>query len=160
MSLELDVAFARATELIQDKDKFVRAVLSGRRRNMQTAYERIDIRPVQLKDGVKLQLVLSEAKQDTTKNIDPDSSAILELLNSGYANVLVEFTTGSYSLRITKKGEALIHEGKGTFERTLAHDRSKERLLDSSDPFLIEVGISDHKGVIKPSMQDKYRQVE
>ena len=44
MSLELDVAFARATELIQDKDKFVRAVLSGRRRNMQTAYERIDIR--------------------------------------------------------------------------------------------------------------------
>ncbi|KGA19764.1 hypothetical protein GM50_4615 [freshwater metagenome] len=160
MSLELDVAFARATELIQDKDKFVRAVLSGRRRNMQTAYERIDIRPVQLKDGLKLQLVLSEAKQDTTKNIDVDSGAILELLNSGYANVLVEFTTGSYSLRITKKGEPLIHEGKGTFERTLAHDRSKERLLDSSDPFLIEVGISDHKGVIKPSMQDKYRQVE
>ncbi len=160
MSLELDVAFARATELIQDKDKFVRAVLSGRRRNMQTAYERIDIRPVQLKDGLKLQLVLSEAKQDTTKNIDPSSSAILELLNSGYANVLVEFTTGSYSLRITKKGEALIHEGKGSFERTLAHDRSKERLLDASDPFLIEVGISDHKGVVKPSMQDKYRQVE
>ena len=160
MSLELDVAFARATELIQDKENFVRAVLSGRRRNMQTAYERIDIRPVQLKDGLKLQLVLSEAKQDTTKNIDIDSSAILELLNSGYANVLVEFTTGSYSLRITKKGEALIHEGKGTFERTLAHDRTKERLLDSSDPFLIEVGISDHKGVIKPSMQDKYRQVE
>jgi len=160
MSLELDDAFARATELIQDKDNFVRAVLSGRRRNMQTTYERIDIRPVQLKDGLKLQLVLSEAKQDTTKNIDIDSTAILELLNSGYANVLVEFTTGSYSVRITKKGEAIIHEGKGTFERTLAHDRTKERLLDSSDPFLIEVGISDHKGVIKPSMQDKYRQVE
>jgi len=160
MSLELDVAFARATELIQDKDKFVRAVLSGRRRNMQTSYERIDIRPVQLKDGLKLQLVLSEAKQDTTKNIGIDASAILELLNSGYANVLVEFTTGSYSVRITKKGEALIREGKGTFERTLAHDRTKERLLDASDPFLIEVGISDHKGVVKPSMQDKYRQVE
>jgi hypothetical protein len=160
MSLELDVAFARATELILDKENFVRAVLSGRRRNMQMAYERIDIRPVQLKDGLKLQLVLSEAKQDTTKNIDLESNSILELLNSGYANVLVEFTSGSYSLRITKKGEALIHEGKGSFERTLAHDRSKERLLDASDPFLIEVGISDHKGVIKPSMQDKYRQVE
>jgi hypothetical protein len=160
MSLELNDAFTRATELIQDKDKVVRAVLSGRRRNMQTTYERIDIRPVQLKDGLKLQLVLSKAKQDTTKNIDVDSTAIRDLLNSGYANVLVEFTTGSYSVRITKKGEALIHEGKGTFERTLAHDRTKERLLDSSDPFLIEVGISDHKGVIKPSMQDKYRQVE
>ena len=160
MSLALDVAFNRASEIILDQNIFVRAVLSGRRRNMRTAYERIDIRPVQLKDGLKLQLVLSEAKQDTTKNIDADNNVIHELLNSGYANVLVEFTTGSFSLRITKKGEALIHEGKGTFERTLAHDRTKERLLDSSDPFLIEVGISDHKGFIKPSMQDKYRQVE
>jgi len=80
MSLELDVAFNRAAELILDQNNFVRAVLSGRRRNMQTTYERIDIRPVQLKDGLKLQLVLSEAKQDTTKNIDADNSAILELL--------------------------------------------------------------------------------
>jgi len=158
MSLEL--AFAKATELISDQDNFVRAVLSGRRRNMQTQYERIDIRPVQLKDGLKLQLVMSEEKQDTTKNIDIDGSKILELLSGGYANILVEFTTGSYSLRITKKGEALIHEAKGVFERFVSHDRTKERLLDASDPFLIEVGISDHKGSIKPSMQDKYRQVE
>ena len=158
MSLEL--AFAKATELISDQNNFVRAVLSGRRRNMQTEYERIDIRPVQLKDGLRLQLVMSEEKQDTTKNIGIDVEKILELLNSGYANVLVEFTTGSYSLRITKKGEALIHEAKGVFERSVSHDRTKERLLDASDPFLIEVGISDHKGSIKPSMQDKYRQVE
>jgi SAM-dependent methyltransferase len=160
MSLEIEVAFAKACELILETNTFVRAVLSGRRRNMQTDYERIDIRPVQLKDALKLQLVLSEAKQDTTKNIEPDESAIQELLNSGFANILVEFTTGSYSIRITKKGEALVHESKGSFERTLAHDRSKGRLLDSSDPFLVEVGISDHKGAIKPSMQDKYRQVE
>ena len=158
MSLEL--ALAKAIEIIIDQNIFVRAVLTGRRRNMQTAYERIDIRPVQLKDGLKLQLVMSEEKQDTTKNIDADGDKILELLNSGYANVLVEFTTGSFSLRITKKGEALIHEAKGVFERSVSHDRAKERLLDASDPFLIEVGISDYKGSIKPSMQDKYRQVE
>ena len=160
MSLELNHAFDRAAQLIVDQESFVRAVLSGRRRNMQTDYERIDIRPVQLKDGLKLQLVLSEAKQDTTKNIDPKTESILEILNSGYANILIEHTTGSLSIRITKKGEALIHEAKGVFERTLGHDRTKERLLEASDPFLIEVGISDHKGSIKPSMQDKYRQVE
>jgi len=158
--MSLDIAFAKAADLIVDQDNFVRAVLSGRRRNMQTNYERIDIRPVQLKDGLKLQLILSEEKQNTTKNIDVDREKILELLNRGYANVLVEFSTGSYSIRITKKGEALIHESKGTFERTVAHDRAKERLLESTDSFLIEVGISDHKGSIKPSMQDKYRQVE
>jgi len=158
--MSLDIAFAKAAELIVNQDNFVRAVLSGRRRNMQTNYERIDIRPVQLKDGLKLQLILSEEKQNTTKNIDVDREKILELLTSGYANVLVEFSTGSYSIRITKKGEAQIHESKGTFERSVAHDRAKERLLESTDSFLIEVGISDHKGSIKPSMQDKYRQVE
>jgi SAM-dependent methyltransferase len=158
--MSLEIAFTKATELISDQNNFVRAVLSGRRRNMQTEYERIDIRPVQLKDGLKLQLVMSEEKQDTTKNIEPKKENIVELLSSGYANILVEFTTGSYSLRITKKGEALIHEAKGVFERSVSHDRTKERLLDASDPFLIEVGISDHKGSIKPSMQDKYRQVE
>jgi SAM-dependent methyltransferase len=127
---------------------------------MQTEFERIDIRPVQLKDGLKLQLVMSEEKQDTTKNIEAKKENILEILNSGYANILIEHTAGSLSVRITKKGEALIHEAKGVFERSLTHDRAKERLLDASDPFLIEVGISDHKGSIKPSMQDKYRQVE
>jgi SAM-dependent methyltransferase len=160
MSLDLGVAISKAAELIVDDKSFVRAVLSGRRRNMQTQYERIDIRPVQLRDGLKLQLVLSEEKQDTTKNVDSDLEKILELLNSGYANILVEFTSGSFSLRITKKGEAMVHESKGSFEQSLAHDRTKERLLASSNPFLMEVGISDHKGAVKPSMQDKYRQVE
>jgi SAM-dependent methyltransferase len=160
MSVEVEAAFEKASDLILETNTFVRAVLSGRRRNMQTPYERIDIRPVQLKSALKLQIIFSEAKQDTTKNIEPEKSEVLELLKSGFANILVEFTTGSFSIRITKKGDALVHESKGIFERTLMHDRSKERLLESGDPFLIEVGISDHKGLIKPSMQDKYRQVE
>jgi len=160
MPLELNDAIHKAAELIIEQESFVRAVLSGRRRNMQTEYERIDIRPVQLKDGLKLQLVMSEENQDTTKNIEPKKESVIDLLSNGYANILVEFTTGSYSLRITKKGEALVHEAKGVFERSLSHDKTKERLLDASDPFLIEVGISDHKGSVKPSMQDKYRQVE
>ena len=158
--MSLEIAIAEATDLIIDQNNFVRAVLSGRRRNMQTQYERIDIRPVQLKNELKLQLVMSEEKQDTTKNIDAKREDILELLNSGYANILVEHTTGLLSVRVTKKGEALVHEAKGVFERTLSHDIAKERLLEASDSFLIEVGISDQKGSIKPSMQDKYRQVE
>ena len=67
--MSLEIALTKATELISDENNFVRAVLSGRRRNMQTEYERIDIRPVQLKDGLKLQLVMSEEKQDTTSSL-------------------------------------------------------------------------------------------
>ena len=53
-----------------------------------------------------------------------------------------------------------MHTEKRLSEQNLAHDKKKDRLLDSNDPFLREVGIADAKGVIKPSRQDKYKQVE
>lgn len=151
---------ARAVGLIAKIDELVRVVLSGRRRNMQVEIERIDIRPVKIKEEIKLQLTYSDGRAVTTKNIDPDLAEITKLLSSGYANILVEHINGSLSLRFTKKDEVLVHEEKSENKQDLSHDRTKERLLDSADPFLIEIGISDHKGVVKPSRQDKYRQVE
>jgi protein-tyrosine-phosphatase len=141
-------------------DNLVRVVLSGRRRNMQTPAERIDIRPVKIKEDIQIQVSQSDGRQMTTKNYISSDFDLLELLNSGYANVLLEKMDSSISLRITKKGEPLVHRAKGSFVQDLSHDRSKVRLLDPSDSFLKEVGISDSSGAIKASKQDKYRQVE
>jgi SAM-dependent methyltransferase len=90
----------------------------------------------------------------------PEQVSVDQLLDSGYANITVETTTEAYSVRITKSGEAQVHTEKRQSEQSLSHDKKKERLLDPSDPFLREVGIADAKGVIKPSRQDKYKQVE
>lgn len=160
MATDLAAAFTQAESLINNPANLVRVVLSGRRRNMQVATVRIDIRPVQIKDSLLLQVASNDGRQTTTKNYAPSELNTLELLESGYANILVEHTTGSLSIRITKKGEALIHEDKTPREQNLEHDRAKERLLDPSDPYLIEVGISDAKGIVKPTRVDKYRQVE
>jgi SAM-dependent methyltransferase len=73
---------------------------------------------------------------------------------------MVESTEEAYSIRITKSGDAQVHIEKRKSEQNLSHDKKKDRLLDSNDPFLREVGIADAKGVIKPSRQDKYKQVE
>jgi len=107
-----------------------------------------------------LQIASNDGRAVTTKNIDFDSTVISELLDSGFANILVESTDLAISIRVTKKGEAQIHYEKVNKTQDLAHDRKKERLLDSADPYLIEVGISDIHGRVKPSRQDKYRQVE
>ena len=141
-------------------DNLVRVVLSGRRRNMQTPAERIDIRPVKIKEEIQIQVSHSDGRQMTTKNYKLGEFDLIDLLNSGYANVLLEKVDSSTSLRITKKGEPLVHRTKGSFVQDLSHDRSKVRLLDPSDSFLREVGISDSSGAIKASKQDKYRQVE
>jgi hypothetical protein len=153
-------ALIEASSRILDTSTFVRAVLSGRRRNMQVEYERIDIRLVEIKGILNLQLMQNDGRTTTTKNLLPQQVAIDQLLDSGYANITVESTDEAYSLRITKSGDAQTHTEKRLTEQNLAHDKKKDRLLDSGDPFLQEVGISDAKGVVKPSKQDKYKQVE
>ena len=160
MALELDEALSEAAALINDSQNLVRVVLSGRRRNMQTPCERIDIRPVQIKNQLHLQVIENDGRQSTEKNYSPTNFDSNDLLRSGYANILIEQTSGSLSIRISKKGEALVTRTKGINEQLLSHDRNKNRLLNPNDPFLMEVGISDSKGVIKPSKSDKYMQVE
>lgn len=155
MAIELDEAITQAVALIGDSQSLVRVVLSGRRRNMQTPCERIDIRPVQIKDQIHIQVIENDGRQTTAKNFLPTEFNSLALLTSGFANILVEHVTGSLSIRISKKGEALVTRSKGSNEQVLTHDRNKNRLLNANDPFLVEVGISDAKGVIKPSKIDK-----
>jgi SAM-dependent methyltransferase len=160
MPITREEAFSEAASKILNTKTFVRAVLSGRRRNMTVKYERIDIRLVEIKGVLHVQLMQNDGRATTTKNLLPSTVEVDQLLNSGYANIMVESTDEAYSIRVTKSGDAQVHIEKRQSEQNLSHDKKKERLLDSNDPFLREVGIADAKGVIKPSRQDKYMQVE
>jgi hypothetical protein len=158
MKIDLNDAVNEVAKRIA-KDDFVRAVLSGRRRNMQPGFERIDIKPVMIKDEVKLQISSSDGRQVSTKNVDLDFS-FTDLLHSGFANLQADSTSESYSIRISKKDEALVAIGKVKLERELNHDRIKQRLLAESNPIFKALDMSDVLGRIKPSKMDKYKQVE
>lgn len=158
--MQLNEAISEAAALISKPESLVRAVLSGSRRAMTPPALRIDIRPVQLKGKLLLQVASTDGRQTETKNHEVGEINIEKLLTSGFSNILVEQTSGSMSLRISKKERPFIHRESGQKEQFLDHDRSKSRLLDPSDPFLKEVGISDKNGAIKPTRQEKYRQVE
>ena len=71
MKIELSDAIKQLLTRLEDP-LFVRAVLSGQRRNMQPDYERVDIKPVLIKDELKLQIVSSDGKKDITKNVEMD----------------------------------------------------------------------------------------
>lgn len=160
MATTLEDALGEVVEILKNSENFVRLVLSGRRRNMQTPSERIDLKPVLIKGEIKYQLSQSDGRAMTTKNYSPNEFIALGLLEAGFANIHIEEKTKSLSIRITKKGEALIHRANGEFRADLSHDRNKSRLLDATDPFLIEIGISDSSGKVKASKNDKYLQVE
>jgi SAM-dependent methyltransferase len=160
MTIALEQALDEAEEKIGSIESLVRVVLSGRRRNMAPAWVRVDIRPVSIKGELLFQVMENDERKTITRNIALADLKIRELLRSGYANILVEHTAGSIAIRVTKNQEAQVQYEKGERQQILQHDRVKSRLLSSSDPFLREVGISDDEGRIKPSRQDKYRQVE
>jgi len=159
MKIDLSRAFAELEEHIKSPD-FVRAVLSGRRRNLAPTAERIDIKPVLLKGEEKLQIQSTDGRQVTTKNLSANEIDFAEFLGQGFANLLVESTTESYSVRISKKDEALVTIGRVKLERDLTHDRQKQRLLPEDNRIFALLGMHDGHKRIKPSKMDKYRQVE
>jgi len=158
MKIELDNAVAQLDQRIKS-EHFVRAVLSGRRRNMQTEFERIDIKPVLIKEELKWQIISSDGKKDITKNVEIDFN-FTQLFSSGYANLLVDTQTESYQVRISKKDEALVSVSKVNLSRDLSHDRQKQRMLAESNQVFKALDMSDLLGRIKPSKMDKYKQVD
>jgi len=159
MKIELARAFAEIEEQIKSSE-FVRAVLSGRRRNLTPSAERIDIKPVLIKGEEKLQIQSTDGRQVTTKNLSAYEINFAELLGQGFANLLAESTSESYSVRISKKDEALVTIGRVKLERDLTHDRQKQRLLPEDNRIFALLGMHDGHKRIKPSKMDKYRQVE
>jgi len=158
MKIELAIAVAQLDQRIKSEN-FVRAVLSGRRRNLQTEFERIDIKPVLIKEELKWQIISSDGKKDITKNVEIDFN-FTELLISGYANLQVDTQSESYQVRISKKDEALVSVSKVKLSRDLSHDRKKQRMLLESNQVFKALDMSDLLGRIKPSKMDKYKQVD
>ena len=158
MKIELSDAVKQLLTRLEDP-LFVRAVLSGKRRNMQPDYERVDIKPVLIKDELKLQIVSSDGKKDITKNVEMDFN-FEPLFLSGYANLQVDTTTESYSVRVSKKDQAIAGISKVKLARELSHDRQKQRMLPESNQIFKALEMSDMLGRIKPTKMDKYKQVD
>ena len=145
---------------ISDENDFVRAVFSGRRRNFQPEFERIDIRIVRIKGDTYWQAVSTKENDVNTKNYSLAEFKSLALIDSGFANFVVESRSERLEVRIGKKGQVFRRSTRINVEPSYEHDHKKKRVLQENDPFLIAVGISDGSGKIKPSMRDKYLQVE
>jgi SAM-dependent methyltransferase len=158
VKIELPSAISELDKRIRSNN-FVRAVLSGRRRNMQTQYQRIDIRPVLIKEEIRWQIISSDGKKDITKNVAADFN-FTQLFEDGYANLLVDTEDESYQVRISKKDEALVAISKVKLTRDLSHDRQKIRMLPENNQVFKALELSDLLGRIKPSKMDKYKQVD
>jgi SAM-dependent methyltransferase len=164
-------ALARVRGMLLDDAALVRAVGSGRQKGATPRWRRVELRYVDLKSGRRLQVTSYDDKQAHIANHEPGPDArdaVDALLDEPFGNWHVETTTETHQLRVTKKGQALLHtsarstgaDAEDASEPQRTHDRRKPRLLPEDDPALVVTGISDEHGSVKPSRQAKYRQVE
>ncbi|HET7385831.1 MAG TPA: SAM-dependent methyltransferase [Nocardioidaceae bacterium] len=163
MSEPLLRALSRLRALILDEAVLIRAVGSGRRRGETPRWRRVEIRYVDLKAGRYLQVTAyDQTKAHTSNHAGPEATRALDdLLDEPFGNWHVWTTTEEHQLRVTKRGEAMVHVSPAVSRLPSgAHDRAKPRMLAEDAPVLRVLGISDSHGRVKPSRQSKYRQVD
>jgi SAM-dependent methyltransferase len=160
-----DDAWGALLDAVQS-ETFVSAVASGRRRGSPPPrWRRAEVRPVDLSTGRQLQVTRFDDTQAHASNHQPGDDVRDEmgrLIAEPFAGWAVTTTQGQLSVQVTRKGKVLLHRHRvdSAVIPVTSHDRTKNRLLDPSAPYLRAVGISAGNGEVKPSRQAKYRQVE
>ena len=148
MPEDLGGALAALRSLLLDEQSLVRAVAAGRRRNSRPRWERVELRPVDLKTGRHLQVVTAGEGAPTTANHlwgEPAAAALDELLAEPFGNWHVWTTAETVQLRVTKKGQAQLHRHASEAEQRTGHDRTAAHLIDPGDPLFKTLGAGASK---------------
>lgn len=123
----------------------------------------IYLRPVSLKNGLKVAFNYRYATRDEVKNYPLDEAAehLQTLLGKGFLNADLFSTAADWALQFGKNGTASLTQKKPTQSAPpdIAHNREKHRLLDPAAPWLHWLGITSARGEVLPSAQDKWRQI-
>lgn len=156
---------AIVTQAVSTDNGFLKLTLSG---TAEAAYPyvKVVLRPVLIGGERRIQIARFDGKKDLTQNYA--AAALIEklgeLLRAPFRHLHLQTTSGDLHVRITKKNRALVKKAKPSRpvpSPDLAHNREKQHLLPANTPdaFLLGVGIMDASGRVKPTMQDKFRQI-
>ena len=155
---------ALISENVLNSNIFVSATFSGRRRNHQVQWQKITLRPVEIKGQNLVQVMYFDGRKDIRKNYD--ASELIEvvdgLIDGGYSNFFVRTTEEDIQIRLTKKGKAMVHRAQNDIDTIKTnHDRVKLFILPEGrpDPFLQASGIMNQDGSIKASKRSKFVQI-
>jgi SAM-dependent methyltransferase len=156
-------ALIRAAVL--DENSFQRLTLSAPESD-KAPWERVVLRPVELKSGRQVQVTFEGYERTTAKNYAGPAlrSEVDRLLGQGFSRLDLQGSSGDLHIRITRKGRVLISRGapsRPAATGDLHHDRAKHYPLEGKGThgFLRLIGIENERGEVRPSMQAKYRQI-
>jgi SAM-dependent methyltransferase len=122
----------------------------------------VDVRPLMIKGDLRLSFTYHHKTRDIVKNYTLDESAamITALLAGKFANARL-FTLAA-DLQLTRQGTGYAlhkHPASETKAPQLDHNRAKQRIVSGDKGWMHALGLTDAKGNVLPTAQDKYRQI-
>lgn len=141
----------------------VKCTLSKPSKQVEGSLKNLFFRIVELKRGKRVAVTYRYANRDEVKQYFVEEAyALLELQLGGCFFQADLFAVDvEVSLSFGVGGNARIRTGAPVVSRHLSmdHDRKKERMLDSGASWLHHLGITNARGVVLSSAQDKWRQI-
>ena len=143
------------------EDDLVRLVVSS------PSYKEAELRSVSGKliatgKGDFLSLVYRNKTNDVTKNYKHSEVTELmeKLLTEDFFQAELQTTTTRWHLALNAGPNGKLKSKAVTVEAVIdkSHDKQKKRLISGSS-YLTDLGIANEDGTIKPSKQDKYKQI-
>ena len=143
--------------------KFVKATLSRPTAAAAEGLKNVYLRPVSLKSGPHIAFNYRYATRDEVKNYTPDEATnrLAAMLGELFLNADLFTTEADWVLQTDKSGTENLTRKKPSAElpATTAHNREKHRLLSPAAPWLHALGITNARGEVLPTAQDKWRQI-
>jgi len=158
-----EIFFEKAKTALNDHN-FVKLTLSKPWPD-KLPLQNIFVRPVLLKNEVKLNFLYRFPTNDETKNfnIDEGFSIIDKAMKTDFRIANLFTTSEDVELKFNKKNDGHLSVRKPAFTKPAeyVHDIKKNRIVEINENlFLQGLGILDDQFRVKPTMTDKYKQID
>jgi len=143
-------------------ETFVKLTLSNKR-HKEADVKNVFVKPVLLKQGLRLNFVYRHLTKDITKNYDAQESVLVlrDLLTNTFSKADLFTTEADVYFTIYPNGKVNMLNKKPTNSAApvVSHNKEKKRYVPGESIYLTELGITTAEGKVKADKQDKYRQI-
>ncbi|MBU9672379.1 SAM-dependent methyltransferase [Planococcus sp. CP5-4] len=159
--MELQTMHVQLAEKLQSH-ALVTATISQPRQKSNDL-KRIKLKPVELKEGYRIQFEYQYEQILKHQNLTVEQAAVeLEQLFTDFRQGLFQFTDEKVQIQLTKKFKVSYKsEADVRAAADLSHNRKKDYLLEDGKPypFLVRLGVQSPDGKVKKQKYDKFRQI-
>ena len=131
--------------------------------NKHDELRNVYVKPVLIKEKRLYAFTYRYERRDETKNYDAAQmiEVLKELVPSRFLNAVLFTVSEDVTLLVSSKGKATIQTKKvqECREQNLEHDKQKNRLVDPSNPWWYQLGLTTREGKVTADMQHKFKQI-